>query len=113
MHDTCRVGDAVGGLQHGAGSSWRSQEVGHGGSCDQGARRGVGQQGRLRVRVATKVWMGPRSVVGAAVGQGERVSMHGWSDVGLWSAVGQVAIPFLMAGTKMLHLKRKSSQHLE
>lgn len=57
------------------------------------------------MRVATKVRVGARGVVGAAVGQGERVPMHGGRNKGLWSSVGKVAVPFLMAGTKMLHLK--------
>lgn len=43
MHDACRVGDAVGGLEDGAGGYGGSQEVGHGRGRDQGARRGVGQ----------------------------------------------------------------------
>lgn len=57
--------------------------------------------------MAPKVWVGARSVVWAAVGQGECVPMHGGRDIGLWSPVGKVAIPFLMAGTKMLHLKER------
>lgn len=32
--------------------------------------------------------------------------MHGGGDIGLWSPVGKVAIPFLMAGTEMLHLPK-------
>lgn len=61
----------------------------------------------LGVRVAPKVGVGARSVVWAAVGQGECVPMHGGRDIGLWSPVGKVAVPFLMAGTKMLHLKER------
>lgn len=41
MHDACRVGNAVGGLQDGAGGYRGSQEVGHGCSRDQRARRWV------------------------------------------------------------------------
>lgn len=43
VHDTCRVGDAVGGLEDRVGGSRRSQEVGHGCSRDQRTRRGIGQ----------------------------------------------------------------------
>lgn len=43
MHDACRVGDAVGGLQDGTGGYRGSQEVGHGCGRDQGTRRGVGK----------------------------------------------------------------------
>lgn len=53
--------------------------------------------------------MGARSVVWAAVGQGECVSMYGGGDIGLWSPVGKVAVPFLMAGTEMLHLRERIS----
>lgn len=58
------------------------------------------------MRVTPKVGVGARSVVWAAVGQGECVPMHGGRDIGLWSPVGKVAIPFLMAGTEMLHLPK-------
>lgn len=61
------------------------------------------------MRVAPKVGVGARSVVRAAVGQGEWVPMHGGRDIGLWSPVGKVAVPFLVAGTEMLHLEEKSS----
>lgn len=47
VHDAPRVGDAVGGLEDGAGGHRRGQQVGHGRGCDQGARRGIGQQGGL------------------------------------------------------------------
>lgn len=50
--------------------------------------------------------MRARSVVWAAVGQGECVPMHGGWDIGLWSPVAKVAVPFLMAGTEMLHLPK-------
>lgn len=43
MHDACRVGDAVGGLHDGAGGYRGRQQVGHGRSRDQRARRGVRQ----------------------------------------------------------------------
>lgn len=43
VHDACRVGDAVGGLEDRTGSSWGSQEVGHRCSCDQRASWGIGQ----------------------------------------------------------------------
>lgn len=56
--------------------------------------------------MAPEVGVGARSVVGAAVGQGECVPMHGRGDIGLGSAVGKVAVPFLMAGTEMLHLPK-------
>lgn len=43
MHDACRVGDTVGGLEDRAGGYRGSQEVGHGRSGDQRTRWGVGQ----------------------------------------------------------------------
>lgn len=43
MHDACRVGDAVRGLEDGAGGDGGGQQVGHGRSRDQGTRRGIGQ----------------------------------------------------------------------
>lgn len=107
MHDACRVGDAVGGLQDGPRGSRGGQQVGHRCGGDQGTRRGVGQQGGLGVRVAPKVGVGARSVVWAAVGQGKCVPMHGGGDISLWSPVGKVAVPFLMAGTEMLHLEER------
>ncbi len=107
MNDACRVGDAVGGLEDGAGGYGGSQEVGHGCSSDQRTRRRVGQQGGLGVRVTPKVGVRARTVVGAAVGQGERVPMHGGRNIGLRSPVGKVAVPLLMAGTVMLHLKER------
>lgn len=58
----------------------------------------------------SEVGMGARSVIWAAVGEGERVPMHGGRDVSLWSSVGEIAIPFLMAGTEMLHLKEKKKK---
>lgn len=54
-----------------------------------------------------KVRVGPCSRVWAAVGEGECVPMHGGRDVGLWSPVGKVAIPLLVAGTEVLYLKEK------
>lgn len=41
MHNACRVGDAVRGLEDGAGGPRRGQEVGHRCSCDQRTRRRV------------------------------------------------------------------------
>lgn len=58
------------------------------------------------MRVTPKVGVGARSMVWAAVGQCERVPMHGGRDVGLRSPVGKVAVPFLMARTEMLHLPK-------
>ena len=55
--------------------------------------------------MAPEVRVGACGVVWAAVGQGECVPMHGGRDIGLWSPVSKVAIPFLMAGTEMLHLE--------
>lgn len=43
VHNACWVGDAVGGLEDGAGGSRGSKEVGHGCSCDQRTSRGIGQ----------------------------------------------------------------------
>lgn len=51
--------------------------------------------------------VGPCRVVGAAVGQAEGVPVHGGRDVGLGSPVGEVSIPLLVAGTKVLHLQRR------
>lgn len=110
MHNACRMGDAVGWLKDGAGGPRRSQEVGHRCSCDQRTRWRVRQYGGLGVRVSSKVRMGARSVVWAAVGESESVPMHGGRDVGLWSPVGKVAVPFLMAGTEMLHLKEQRTK---
>lgn len=59
--------------------------------------------------VPPKVGVGARRVVWAAVGQGECVPMHGGRDIGLWSPVGKVAIPFLVAGTEMLDLKKRKT----
>lgn len=106
MHNACRMGDAVRWLKDGAGGPRRGQEVGHRCSCDQRTRRRVRQYGGLGVRMSTKVWVGARSVVWAAVGESESVPMHGGRDVGLWSPVGKVPVPFLMAGTEMLHLPK-------
>lgn len=53
-----------------------------------------------------KVGVGACTVVWAAVGQGECVPMHGGRNIGLWSPMGKVAVPFLMAGTVMLHLPK-------
>lgn len=60
------------------------------------------------MRVAPKVGegVGARGVVWAAVGQGECVPMHCRRNIGLWSPVGKVAVPFLVAGSKMLHLPK-------
>lgn len=44
-----------------------------------------------------KVVVGARGVVGAAVGECEAVPMHGGRDVSLWSPVGKVPVPFLVA----------------
>lgn len=79
--------------------------MGHGGSRDQGPRGVVGQQGGL-VRVAPEVGVGARSVVGAAVGEGKGVTMHGGGDVGLRAPVGIVPVPFLVAGAVMLDLSK-------
>lgn len=57
--------------------------------------------------------MGARSVVWAAVRESERVPMHGGRDVSLWSSVGEIAVPFLMAGTEMLHLPKADRLLLE
>lgn len=43
MHDACWVGDAVGGLEDGAGGPRGGQEVGHRRSCDQRTRCWVRQ----------------------------------------------------------------------
>lgn len=43
VHNACWVGDAVGGLQDGAGGSRGSKEVGHRCSRDQRTSRGIGQ----------------------------------------------------------------------
>lgn len=107
MYDARGVGDAVGGLEDGAGGDGGGQEVGHGRSRDQGTRWRVGQQGGLGVRVAANVGVGACCVVGAAVGQGECVPVHCGRDIGLWSPVGEVSIPFLVAGAKMLHLQKR------
>lgn len=105
VHDARRVGDAVGGRQDGTGGHRRGQQVGHGRRSDQGARRRVGQQGGLRVRVGANVGVGPCGVVGAAVRQAEGVPVHRGRDVGLRSAVGGVvSVPLLVAGAKVLHL---------
>lgn len=106
VHDAGRVRDAVGGRQDGAGGHRRGQQVGHGRRRDQGARRRVGQQGGLRVGVGANVGVGPCCVVGAAVRQAEGVAVHGGRDVGLRSPVGEVSIPLLVAGAKVLHLRR-------
>lgn len=82
--------------------------MGHWCSSDQRPRWGIGQQGGLGVRVAPEMGMGARGVVWAAVGKGERVPVHGGRDISLWSQVGKVAVPFLVAGTVMLHLKEKN-----
>lgn len=105
MHDARRVGEAIGGLKDGARGARGGQQVGHGRSWNQRTRGGVGQEGGLGVGVAPEVGVGACRVVGAAVGQGERVPMQGGGDVGLGSAVGEVAIPFLVAGSsEMLDL---------
>lgn len=57
-----------------------------------------------------KVGVGACSVVWAAVGEGECVPMHGGRDIGLWSPVGEVSVPFLVAGTEMWHLKERGRQ---
>lgn len=110
MNNACWVGDAVGRLEDGAGSSRGSQEVGHRGSWDQRTRRRVRQQGRLGVRVPSKVGVGARCVVGTAVGECERVPVHGRRDVGLRSPVGKVPIPLLVARIEMLHLKERRTK---
>lgn len=56
--------------------------------------------------MSPKVGVGARSVVWAAVGECECVPMHGGRDIGLRSPVGKVSVPFLMAGTEMLHLPK-------
>lgn len=56
--------------------------------------------------MAPKVGVGARRMVWAAVGQGECVPMHGGRDIRLWSPVGKVAIPLLVAGTEMLDLPK-------
>lgn len=43
MHDACWVGDAVGGLEDGAGGDRGGQEVGHGCGRDKRPRWRVGQ----------------------------------------------------------------------
>lgn len=63
--------------------------------------------------MAPKVGVGACGVVWAAVGQGECVAMHGGRDIGLWSPVGEVAVPFLMAGTEMLHLNETRKMSLD
>lgn len=57
--------------------------------------------------MTSKVGVGARCVVWTAVGQGECVPMHCGRDIGLWSPVAKVSIPFLMAGTEMLHLRKR------
>ena len=110
--------DAVGGLQHRAGPApGRRQEVGHGRGRDQRrARRRVGEQGGLGVGVAPHVGVGvgvgAGVVVWAAVGEGEGVAMHGRGDVGLRPAVGIVSVPFLVAGSVMLHLRNREERGL-
>lgn len=59
------------------------------------------------MRVGANVGVGPCRVVGAAVGQAEGVPVHCGRDVGLGSPVGEVSIPLLVAGTKVLHLQRR------
>lgn len=109
MNNACWVRDAVGGLEDGAGSPRGGQEVCHGGSWDQRTRRRVGQQGRLGVRVPSK-GVGAHCVVGAAVGERERVPVHGRRDVGLRSPVGEVPVPLLVARAEMLHLKEEKKK---
>lgn len=67
------------------------------------------------MRVAPKVGegVGARGVVWAAVGQGECVPMHCRRNIGLWSPVGKVAVPFLVAGSKMLHLGERAACYKE
>lgn len=60
--------------------------------------------------VAPKVGVGACRVVGAAVGQGEGVAVHGGGDVGLRSSVGKVSVPFLVAGAVMVHLKERGTK---
>lgn len=60
--------------------------------------------------VAPKVGVGARRVVWTAVGQGECVAVHCRRDVGLWSPVGEVSVPFLMAGAVMMHLKQRGTK---
>lgn len=43
MHNACRMGDAVGGLEDGTGATRGGQDVGHWCSCDQWPRWGIGQ----------------------------------------------------------------------
>lgn len=108
VHEASRVGNAVGRRQDGAGGHRRGQQVGHGSRGDQRPRGGVGQQGGLRVRVGANVGVGPRAVIGAAVRQAEGVPVHRGGDVGLRSAVGgEVPVPLLVAGAKVLHLRRR------
>lgn len=60
--------------------------------------------------VAPEVGVGARRVVWTAVGQGECVAVHCRRDVGLRSSVGKVAVPFLMAGAVMMHLKQRGTK---
>lgn len=57
-----------------------------------------------------KVGVGACCVVWTAVGQGERVPVHCRRDVGLWSPMGKVSVPFLMAGAVMMHLKQRRTK---
>lgn len=57
--------------------------------------------------MAPEVGVGACRVVWAAVGQGERVPMHGGGDVSLWSPMDIVSIPFLVAGTEMMDLRER------
>lgn len=65
------------------------------------------------MRVGANVGVGPCRVVGAAVGQAEGVPVHCGRDVGLGSPVGEVSIPLLVAGTKVLHLQQEEEEEEE
>lgn len=62
--------------------------------------------------VTPKVGVGASRVAGTAVGQGERVPVHGRRDVGLWPPVGEVSVPFLVAGAVMMHLKQRRRRRM-
>lgn len=64
------------------------------------------------MRVTPKVGVGARRVVRTAVGQGERVAVHCGRDVGLWPPVGEVSVPFLVAGAVMMHLKQRRRRRM-
>lgn len=58
VHDTCRVGETVGGLKDGVGNPRGGQKVGHRGSSDQRAGGRVRQKGGLGRWVPSKVGVG-------------------------------------------------------